>query len=251
MTSGFGHPRRHLDVCASTNDEAFSWIDAGVPPAPHGALVTADRQTAGRGRMGRAWESDASDDLYASLILRPGALAHTPGALALAVGVGIRAGLADACEAQPRFALKWPNDVWLDGKKVAGILCEARWSGQVPTVVVGFGINVGRTSFPAALEGQATSVALAFDSGPGRDAVLMAVLRHLERALSGFFAHGFGAVREEYERNCPVLGASIMIPDGEGRRPARALRLDEDGALIVEHSGAQHRVDQADVWLAP
>lgn len=201
--------------------------------------------------MGRTWASEHRDDLYASVILMPGPLAHTPGALALAVGVGIRGGLARICGAAERFELKWPNDVWLDRKKVAGILCEARWSGKVPTIVVGFGINVGRTDFPDELRGQATSLALGFGDAPDRDTVLQAVLADLDGALQGFFAAGFSAVREAYERHCPVLGAEIMIPDGAGKRRARALRLDQDGALIVEHSGSEHRVDQADVWLDP
>lgn len=246
-TRWLGRPHEHFAELASTNDRALAWARAG---APHGAMVSADRQTAGRGRLGRAWASPAAGDLYVSVILRP-PQGPALGALALAVGAGLREGLA---RWTPQVALKWPNDVLLAGRKVAGVLCEARWVGDLPELVVGFGVNVGRTLFDPELAARATSLALALPSPPPRAAVLSGLLAALEPILCDFFAGGFAAVRARYEPHCVTLGArvSVEVPGGTGERePARALGLDPDGALLVAplDGGPARRVESGDVWL--
>ncbi|MEZ4454886.1 MAG: biotin--[acetyl-CoA-carboxylase] ligase, partial [Nannocystaceae bacterium] len=123
-TRAFGRAHEHHAAIASTNDRALAWAAEG---APQGALVTADRQVEGRGRRGRAWAS-APGDLAFSLVFRPGS--YGPGrasggdrwgALGLAVGVGVREGLAPWLR---EVELKWPNDLRVGGRKLAGILCE-------------------------------------------------------------------------------------------------------------------------------
>jgi len=247
-TRWLGRPHEHHAELASTNDRALAWARAG---APHGALVTADAQTAGRGRLGRPWTSPPGEDLYMSLVLRPGA-SRGLGALALAVGAGLREGLAAWA---PWARLKWPNDVLCDGRKLAGILCEARWTAGVPEVIVGIGVNVGRQTFPGALAETATSLAREVGRAPGRGEVLAAVLPALEETIEAFLAGGFAAIRARYEPHCALRGqvVSVELNAGTGaREQARALGLDDDGALRVEPlaGGPPRRVESGDVWLA-
>lgn len=248
-TARLGQVHEHHAEIGSTNDRAAAWARDG---APDGALVTADRQASGRGRRGRVWSSPDGGDIYASLVLRPGVAAPQLGALGLAVAVGLHEGLA-ALGVPTR--IKWPNDLLVVGRKIAGILCETRWVGQQAEVVVGFGVNVARTEFPDALS-HATSVAAVVGAEhPGRVRVLQSILAALEDALDAFFSGGFGAIRARYEPHCVVLGQTLILP-AEGPHPARrvkALRLDVDGALVVadEGGGSPFRVESADVWLAP
>lgn len=247
-TRWLGRPREHWAELGSTNDRALAWARAG---APHGALVTADAQTAGRGRLGRAWASDSGDDLYVSAILRPGA-GQPISALGLAVGVGLREGLARWL---PAAQLKWPNDVLAGGRKLAGILCEARWVGSSPEVVIGFGVNVGRAVFPPEIADRATSLRQELGANVDRGEVLRAVLVAVEAALEAFFRGGFPAIRGRYEPHCALSGQAVLVDMSHGAGPkvqARALGLADDGALLVAvEGGAPRRVESGDVWLAP
>ncbi len=255
-TTRFGRVHEHHTSIGSTNDRALAWLSEG---AVDGALVSADAQLAGRGRMGRRWSSPPGRDLYASLICRPGVPAADFGALSLAVGVGLREGLLAALPQLPghRLALKWPNDLLLDGLKLAGVLCESRWRGRSVELVIGFGVNVhrSRAQFEPSLRDRATSLARALpDAALGRAEILAALLHALERALETFFERGFAAIRPRYEPHCLVLGRAVEIDDGRGgpRFQTTALGLDHDGALLVRgQDGQPTRVESADVWLAP
>ena len=215
-TRRLGRVHEHHASLASTNDRALAWLGDG---APDGALVTADAQTAGRGRLGRSWSSPTGRDVYASVIVRPGAPAAGFGALALAVGVGLREGLVAALGpgAVPTIALKWPNDLLVDGRKLAGILCESRWRGREVELVVGFGVNVHRRldEFAPALRETATSLAVCLppEARRGRAWILAQLLAQLERALQDFFAGGFPAIRSRYEPHCLVIGRRGRAPD--------------------------------------
>jgi BirA family biotin operon repressor/biotin-[acetyl-CoA-carboxylase] ligase len=260
-TTRLGRTHEHHAELGSTNDRALAWLAAPTGP-PDGTLITADAQTAGRGRLGRAWSSPAGRDLYASVVLRCGRAPTGFGALSLAVGVGLREGLLRALgdvRDLPRLGLKWPNDLLLGERKLGGILCESRWRGGEVDVVVGFGINVHRRrdEFEPELRERATSLALhlADDRRPGRAALLAAILHELERWLERFFTGGFAAIRSHYEPHCVVLGREVRVDrpsaDGTERIAALALGLDPDGALRVRpREGEPFRVESADVWLA-
>jgi len=246
-TRWLGRAHEHHGVLASTNDRASAWAKEG---APDGALVTADAQTGGRGRLGRAWFSPAGASVYASVVVRPDRLDARWAALGLAVGVGIAEGLAPFAEG---LTLKWPNDVLLGGRKLAGILCEARVHAGAPDIVVGFGINVRRVARPPELAAIATSLAEGGAGVLGRAFVLAHVLVALEPVLDDFRAHGLTAVRERYEARCVSLGREVELSDagGRGRRRVFAERLDDDGALRVRplEGGPSERVEAGDVAL--
>lgn len=237
MTWSLGQVREHHDCIGSTNDRALAWARAG---APHGALVTADAQTGGRGRLGRAWESPPGG-LYASLVLRPRGTAWS--AASLAVGLGVREGVARWL---PRATLKWPNDVLCGERKLAGVLCETRWLAGEAELVAGFGVNVEQREFPAGLTATSVAIELAGGTCPSRQEVLAAVLEGLEGALAGFFAGGFAAIRARYERHSAVLGRRVRV----GEEVCEAVGFDDDGALRVRVGATTRRVEAGDVWLA-
>ncbi len=151
----FGYPIRWLAETASTNDVAREWALAG---APDGATVVAARQTRGRGRRERIWDSPAGAGLYASFVLRPGWPAEQAPNLAIVAGMAAFHALTKA--GVPHLRVKWPNDVLANGKKICGVLVEPRLgAGRIEFAVVGIGINVGQAAgdFPPELRATATS----------------------------------------------------------------------------------------------
>ncbi|HOX42545.1 MAG TPA: biotin--[acetyl-CoA-carboxylase] ligase [Myxococcota bacterium] len=239
---------RFLEVCESTNAEARAWAEAG---APDGATVVADTQTAGRGRLGRAWCSPAGVNLYLSQVARlPAAgLRLLPLAGGLAAWEAVHAGLPDG----PLPALKWPNDVRVGGLKLAGVLCE--WvAGQPPAGVVGIGLNVNMQpwQFPAELRRPATSLAML----RGAPLERAACLEHLLAALDDWRARAGSAPAEvvaAFSARCETLGARVRVePPGAPPYLALARRIDADGVLVVEDQrGALLRVEAGEVDALP
>lgn len=168
-----GQPRQHFAEIDSTNHVALDWADA-----PHGALVVADSQTAGRGRLGRSWWSPIGKGLYFSLVLRPDE--PNPARFALLAGVGVAAGVEDIVNLP--IACKWPNDILCNGRKIGGILCETRDE----RVIVGVGLNIthqqedlpDRPIFPAS--------SLLLESGKSFqiEPLLESILRALEKTFA-------------------------------------------------------------------
>lgn len=248
MTAGwFGAERVDLERCASTNDEAERLARDG---AAHGTVVTARSQTAGRGRGGHSWFSPDAGNLYLSAVLRPDLEPRFVPPITLAAGIAVY----DAVNTfGPRPSLKWPNDVLVGPRKLAGILTEmATRNGTTAHVVLGIGVNVNRTEFPPELDGIATSVALE----AGRAAVdrerFFAVLRSaLERWLDRFFAGGVEAIAPHWTERANFAGRRVRV-HLDGARPivGAAHGLDDDGALVVvDDAGHRHRVVAGDVEL--
>ncbi len=247
-TRWLGRVHEHHGCIDSTNVRALAWAEAG---APAGALVTADTQTAGRGRRGRRFASPAGAGIYASCILRFGP-ARPVAPLALVVGLAI----AEALEGLgiPDVRLKWPNDLFVPAGKLGGVLCEAVWRQGRPTVVAGFGINVhaapdlGRGApYPAA--------SLADPCGgrpPGRGRVLAAILDRLEPAAEAFEAGGFAALRPRYLARSCTVGRVVDLDDGAGgTERVRVLDVADTGELEVaaEGGGRRRRIAVGEVSL--
>ena len=213
--SPLGRPRVHHRLTDSTNERAKELARAG---ATHGTAVTADEQTAGRGRQGRAWTATPGGALLMSVVLRD---VNELVPLAAAVAV---------CEAAEAIApvecrVKWPNDVWIDRRKLAGILVEGR--PQEGWAVLGVGINVGEQQFPEELAGTATSLALE-SLGASRwslGVVLDALLLALERRLT----EPPERVLEAWRERDALRGSQISWRDGEGT----AAGVDDTGARLV------------------
>ncbi len=203
-----GRPRLHLRETGSTNDRARELAAAG---APHGTMVTAGVQTAGRGRQGRTWTAPSGSSLLLSLVLR-----ESDSLLPL------RAGLAVAAVAGERAEVKWPNDVLLDGRKVAGILAEAR--PQEGWTVLGIGLNVALDV--RVLPPELHEVAGSLERSP-RD--LEPTLTELLRALEVWLAEAVPAVVAALRERDALLGRRLEWTGGAGVGAG----VDDAGALLV------------------
>jgi BirA family transcriptional regulator, biotin operon repressor / biotin---[acetyl-CoA-carboxylase] ligase len=244
-TARCGRALRCLERVGSTNDEAAAWARAG---APEGAVVLAEEQERGRGRLGREWHSPAGENLYLSVVLRPPRPPHELPPLTLAAGLAVY----DLCAARGLDPeLKWPNDVLLGGKKVAGVLTEMSAEAErVLHVVVGLGLNVNGTAFPAALRARATSLRLAAGRGAPplpRATVLAELLWYLEARYDEFCAHGPAAVVAAFRARWAGRGRAVRVQTGPTLLRGVAHDVDEGGALLVERGGTVTRVLSGEV----
>jgi BirA family transcriptional regulator, biotin operon repressor / biotin---[acetyl-CoA-carboxylase] ligase len=212
----------------STNDDARA---ASLAGAPHGHVVVADHQTQGRGSRGRTWSSPAGSDLYFSVVVH----GTTPSALLPQLTLAVGLAVAESAEAllggTQRVEVKWPNDVWVDGHKLAGILVEASTIGErALPVVVGVGFNVNRLAFPADLDIPASSLALVAGRPFARAEVLAALLGSLETWLDRFARDGIAALRAPLEARLALRGCEAECDGVRGR----VLGLDAAGALVLD-----------------
>jgi BirA family biotin operon repressor/biotin-[acetyl-CoA-carboxylase] ligase len=220
-----GAPLLAVAETGSTNDDA---LEAARSGASHGAVFVADSQTKGRGRRGHTWTSPPGENLTFSLLLRPAIAAERASAVALVVGLAVRAIAARRVSAP--VTIKWPNDVLAAGKKLAGILVESRLSGaHVEAVVVGVGVNVHMRALPDDIRSVATSLALLGDAAPSREAVLVECLAELEPRLAAFTAAGLRDLVLELRAHDALLGAELAVNGVRGIGAG----IDEDGALLL------------------
>lgn len=232
----------------STNDDVVELALAGEP---EGTVVFAESQSAGRGRKGNVWVAPAGENLLFSVLLRPQVpLAKWP-RLAHVAGVAIVWGLqawADAAE----LKLKWPNDVYADGKKLAGILVESRSLDGGSFAVIGAGININTLSeqFPPELRHQVTSLReVSADRTPlNRNALAGSVLSELNRAYE-LMQSDFDTIRQEMERCSLLLGKRIVYQRDGRSQEGTAIGFGVNGELKVRHaeSGIEEMVLSADL----
>ena len=225
----------------STSDRLKALARAG---APEWTTVLADRQTGGRGREGRAWVSPPGG-LYLSVLLRP--RFEKVGLLPLAAGVAV----AEAAgELGVRVELKWPNDVLVSGRKLAGILSEAASGpGGVEWVVLGIGVNVAvdPATLPPDLAGSATSLRAAGGADVPVAELAAAVIHRLGVGYDALARDPGDVVSAWRARAAPWWGGMVEVRTGEGGLRGRLLEVDDDGALVVEVEGRRRRLLSGEV----
>ena len=239
---------RYFDSIGSTNNEALAWAASGARDL---SLVIADEQTAGRGRLDRKWFTPKGAALAFSLILRPTAaerpfLTRMVGLAALAIADTLRTrGLV--------VQIKWPNDVLLSGRKVAGILVESVWFGEeVDCLVIGIGVNVFRASVPSAdlLQFPATSLEEALGPHVEREEILRDILARIVALRPQLGSDSFIA---SWEEALAFRGEQVQVEEGNGiRATGKLLGLESDGSLrLSQEDGKSIAVRFGDVRLRP
>lgn len=238
----------YFDELASTQVAGAGLARDG---AAHGTVVVAERQSAGRGRLGRAWYSPPGVNLYLTVILRPAGPAAELAKLSLVAGVAA----AEALEtvAPGIVGLKWPNDLWLAGLKAGGILAEAPTNarGELSCVLLGIGLNVnlGASDLPPELCGRATSVRIATGRPCDRVRLAGALLSRLDNRYMENETRGFAPIRTAWERFSAVTGRTVAVTDRATSLRGRVVGIDDDGALVLDTGGALARVIAGDVSL--
>lgn len=243
-----GRDIRVFEQTTSTNDVIEKLARDGVR---EGAVVFAESQTKGRGRLGRAWVSPPRKGLWFSILLRPDLRPQETTQLTVASATALRR----AIQAETGLAaeIKWPNDIMIRGRKVAGILTEMSAElDRVRHVILGIGVdvNLGANEFPAELRRTATSLRMEAGKAIPRPELATAILRELDHDYLRVGTGRFAEVADEWEAHCTTMGLAVTIQIGGRRVSGRAESLDDDGALRLrtEH-GHLERITGGDVTL--
>ncbi len=212
---GFGTPHRHFKVTDSTNDRARELVEAG---APGGTVVTAREQTAGRGRQGRVWTAPEGKALLYSALLRPLDQRHL--LLPLSVPLAVCAA-AEELRPGAECQVKWPNDVWLEGRKLSGILIEAKPQEGWAVIGIGLNLSIEPHEFPGDLRQPAISL--------GGGVTPEAARRALDAQLARWAFADEADVLEEWRRRDGLRGREVAWDDGSGIADG----IDDRGNLVV------------------
>jgi BirA family transcriptional regulator, biotin operon repressor / biotin---[acetyl-CoA-carboxylase] ligase len=229
----------------STNAEICRHLSGH--PSEERFVVIADCQTGGKGRSGRVWHSAPGTGIYLSMSIQPN---FSPEQLPT---VTLMAGLATAIavnEFTPNPAkLKWPNDLLLNEKKIAGVLCEYHAS-KVPTVIIGIGINVNHTQFPAEINDIATSLKLETGLETNRTTLIRQLLKQLDFQYSELKNNKVQALIDNWTLHSDLFGKSININKGDQSITGKAIRLDPLGRLVIlNKSGKEIALDSGEVRI--
>lgn len=253
-----------LDTVDSTNLEIRRLLEKG---APEGTVVIADRQTAGRGRRGRHWVSEAGCGLWMSFAVKPCVQLDQMQQMTLAIGVAVCKAVETVTDNAAHPLIKWPNDIAIGGKKLCGILCESFAGSPYPPeikgdvadategisiVVVGIGVNTKR---PKSGWGEAEGTAMSLEEAAGmlvpRMELAVAILNEAETFFDAMRVGGFAAIAEDYRRCMLPAGTEVIVMDSAGNpRRGRIERVEDSGALLVRlETGELEKIVSGEISL--
>ena len=235
-----------FEETTSTNDVVEKLARDGVK---EGAVVFAESQTKGRGRLGRKWISPQRQGLWFSVLLRPDLRPQAATQLTVAAATALFRAIVSQTNLSPE--IKWPNDILIRGKKVAGILTELSAElDHVKYLILGIGVDVNLPEFPPELRKIATSLKIETGRDVNRSELAVAILRELDLDYGRIGAGQFERVANEWEEHCTTLGRNVAIHIGERAMHGRAESLDADGALLLRtQHGHLERIIGGDVTL--
>jgi len=234
-TEQFGKNIYVLPQVDSTNVVAFRLALKG---AQEGAVVFAESQTKGKGRLGRRWESPVGSNIYLSIILKPKIPPSKIPLITLMAAVACAEAVEEVAGLLP--TIKWPNDLLIEGKKLGGILTEADMEMDVINfVVLGIGINCNmtRTSFPPSIKDTATSLQEVLGREISRLPLIQAILRHLEQWYTILVQGRGGEIRRRWKELSQIKGKGVAVTFMGAVIKGTALDIDDDGALLVQEAG--------------
>lgn len=247
-TKVIGRDIRVFEQTTSTNDVIEKLARDGVR---EGVVVFAEAQTKGRGRLGRKWISPERKGLWFSVLLRPDLRPQEATQLTVASATALRRAIQSETGLKPE--IKWPNDLLVGGKKVAGILTELSAElDRVKHVILGIGVdvNLGAGEFPPELRKQATSLKIEAGRVISRPELAAAILRELDSDYARICAGKFSGIADEWEKHCTTIGKEVTVQIGDRKIRGRAESLDDAGALLLrtEH-GRLETITGGDVTL--
>ncbi|MBA4312851.1 MAG: biotin--[acetyl-CoA-carboxylase] ligase [Chlorobiaceae bacterium] len=241
----FGKKIFCFDLIDSTNLKAKQFLQEGVD---EGTVVIADEQTAGRGRLNRSWISEGKKNLTFSIIVRSAISPEKIGVISIYAGLSVMETLKHFSELQPDC--KWPNDVYLKGKKVCGILSEAVFeNNRLTGIVIGIGLNVNQINFPDEIKDKATSLSVALGKDQNRFEIFGRILNRLENNYESIKSGGLKYLLEEFENNSSMFNKEVKINQNGKILHGIARRLDDDGGLIIKTTNSEIKVIAGDVTV--
>lgn len=229
----------------STNETARRLAESG---SPEGTVVIADRQTRGRGRLGRTWHSPSGVGLYFSLILRPTMPFNRFPGLSLVAALSICRVIENMGHLKPK--IKWPNDCLIDKQKMAGILVEISAElDKISYAILGVGINInhGKKDFPMNLRSRATSLALKSGQRQDRAEFLREFLREFEKNYLNFTRYGLRFIGRALVERSSVIGRKVSVKYGKKKISGTAVGLDENGALRIRTKDGVESISAGEV----
>ncbi len=244
-TAWAGREVRYFDLTDSTNVQARILAEEG---APHGTLVVADRQTGGKGRRGRSWESPGGEGIWMSVLLRPKMNPVNASMLTLVMALAAEKGIREVCGLESQ--IKWPNDLVLNKKKICGILTEMSTDQmEIQYVIIGIGINVCQTEFPEEIRATATSLYLESGEQTARSKIIGAIMVSLEEYYEKFMeTEDMSGLIEEYNQRLVNLNNEVCIlaPSGDFRGVSTG--INKAGGLMVRlEDGSETEVISGEV----
>lgn len=208
---------------------------------PDGSLFVSDTQTEGRGRLGRKWTSPKGCAVYMSLYLEPDIPVEKVSQLTLIAGMAV-------CRAIRSSRIKWPNDVLLNNKKICGILTEmTAEADRINHVIIGIGINVNNELFTVDLIEKATSLYRETGTRYRRDKLICDIIDEFKELYGIYLKDGFSALKREYSLKCVTLNRQVIIVRNGAEFEARAVDIDANGGLVIEHDGVRETVTSGEV----
>ena len=221
----------YLDEVDSTNTAAKKAAENG---AVHGTLVVSERQTGGKGRRGRAWDSPRGTGIFMTLILRPNMAPVHASMLTLVAALAVADGIRECTGAES--LIKWPNDIVMSGKKICGILTEMSADPDcINYVAVGIGINVNMEEFPEEIRGVAASIFTETGKKTKRSLLISAVMAAFERYYEVFMkTTDMSGLLEDYNGKLANCGRTVRVLDTAGEYSGTAIGIDREGELLVE-----------------
>ncbi|MGN1367415.1 MAG: biotin--[acetyl-CoA-carboxylase] ligase [Aristaeellaceae bacterium] len=241
-TRALGRAVNHYEHTLSSTNLVLR--DMAKQGAPHGSLCLCECQTAGRGRMNRAWASPEGQGVWLSVLLRPALQAEDAPLITFACALAMAKAVRETAGVDVR--IKWPNDLVLHGRKLCGILLEMGFDAQGLYVVAGTGLNVRRGAYPAELADRAISIEECAPL-PDRGALVAAYLKALEDAVSALEEQGLAGIAAAYRAQSVTLGSRVHVL-GAVELTGTAEDIDASGALLVRtEDGTLHRVLAGDV----
>ena len=205
------------------------------------SIFLADTQTSGRGRLGREWSSPKGCGIWMSILLKPQGAISDVSQLTLIAGLAVSRVIDETL-------IKWPNDVLISNKKVAGILTEmSAEGGRIKHIVVGIGINVNNEEFPEELCDKATSMYIETGKFFDREELICDITKEFFAMYDEFLQNGLIGFKEEYTNKCATLNKEVYLVNGEEKRIAKAIGITDKGELIVELNGEEEIINSCEV----